>query len=217
MAPVEEVPDHCPPEYSVSVNPPPTSANDNVSPSELGSPDSFQYGKTNRAVSNPDISLSGSRNQPPIAVTESVPRLSVHSDDTHIRKMSKRKRGAAAVRRRFDAFAFKARVVAAQLPELIAPGEIKVLNMFDLPDAELYGPGEIDNSPDGCLAMVKELSQFMLRLKSRFMSVDGKYVDYGSLRESDIFNSYKLIARELRLTNLAQLPVLERKAAFLSK
>lgn len=132
------------------------------------------------------------------------------------RRPSKKNKPAptSRIRRALTGASFTVRVVAAHLPELLIPAEKKILNLGELPEGFTEGAWD-----DGhlCNGTVKELTKHMLRMKAAFMSDDGKHVDYVSLRESAVFDSYKEIARRLRVLNLAQLPVVERKAVFLSK
>lgn len=61
-----------------------------------------------------------------------------------------------------------------------------------------------------------ELQRNMLRLKGKFMSLDGKGVDYGALVGSELFSQYQQLAAELIDCDVSALTQEERKAFFIS-
>ena len=60
------------------------------------------------------------------------------------------------------------------------------------------------------------LQRTMLRLKGKFMSSDGKGVDYGALVRSEMFSQYQQLAIELIECDISALAQQERKAFFIS-
>ena len=61
-----------------------------------------------------------------------------------------------------------------------------------------------------------ELQQTMLRMKGDYISADGKGVDYGALKGSELFLQYVQLSSELMYCDVAVSSDEERKAFFLS-
>ena len=64
--------------------------------------------------------------------------------------------------------------------------------------------------------LAQALEKSSLALIAKFVSADGKLVDYKSLRGSDEFGEFKLLARELQRLDLNELTPVAKKAFFIS-
>lgn len=64
--------------------------------------------------------------------------------------------------------------------------------------------------------LAKELEKSSLVLIGKFVSSDGKSVDYKSLRASAEFGDFRLLARELQRLSLAELTPIGKKTFFIS-
>ena len=102
---------------------------------------------------------------------------------------------------------FKLKISAAQIPEMINPGEIKLLN-------EDF---ELDREPRTAEEVAAKLQRFMLGMKGRFMQEDGKGVNYAALKESEVFADYRKMCGELQAVDLSALDPSQKIAFFLSK
>ncbi|KAH9496674.1 hypothetical protein Btru_009628 [Bulinus truncatus] len=67
-----------------------------------------------------------------------------------------------------------------------------------------------------CVELAERLRKNMQKIKGKFISTDGKFVDYEKLKESYEFEEYKKDAADLQTVDLSKMSELERKVFFIN-
>lgn len=80
----------------------------------------------------------------------------------------------------------------------------------------LNAGGQLQENSLSGLDLSKDLQRLMLKIKGSFITEEGRAVDYGALKESDLFQEYVDRTKTLKAVNLENLKQAEKIAFFLS-